>query len=144
VPRWAPLALLLASGAVVAPALAKPDGTSKMPAKRPPDFEVGKTLYQQSCWQCHGETGKGDGPAAAAMPGGVASLTGKVRGEDFDKLVRLIQDGKGRMPAFAEDIDEHDSRRILQYLRDRMEGRGAPPAEDKDKDAPADEPGGGQ
>lgn len=110
-------------------ALAKPDGTSTMPTKRPPDYEVGKKLWAQSCWQCHGEKGLGDGPAAAALPGGVPSLDGKVKGEKFDALVRVIQDGRGRMPAYSEDIDEHDSRRILQYLRDVMEGKTPPPPE---------------
>lgn len=122
-------------------ALAKPDGTSKMPTKRPPDFEVGKKLWTQSCWPCHGERGLGDGPAAAALPGGVPSLEGKVRGEQFNALVRVIQDGRGTMPAYAETIDEHDSRRILVYLRDVMEGKQPPPAEQTAED---EEPSEGQ
>ncbi len=133
--RAAVVALVaLAVGASAGVAFAKPDGTSKMPTKRAPDYEVGKRLWAQSCWQCHGEAGKGDGPAAAALPGGVPSLEGKVRGEDFDALVKVVQDGRGRMPAYSENIDQHDSRRILQYLRDVMEGKPPPPSEDKEKD----------
>jgi mono/diheme cytochrome c family protein len=135
--RVAAVALLAAS---MGAAFAKPDGTSKMPTKRPPDYEVGKRLWNQSCWQCHGERGKGDGPAAAALPGGVPTLAGKVRGEEFDALVRVVQEGRGAMPAYSENIDEHDTRRILQYLRDVMEGKSAPPPEKEAKEG--DEPAG--
>jgi mono/diheme cytochrome c family protein len=116
------LVALAASGGA---ALAKPDGTSKMPTKRPPDYEVGQRLYTQSCWQCHGETGKGDGPAASALVGGVPSLAGKLDG-NLEPLIDVVQDGRGHMPAYAEDIDARDSRRILEYLRDKMAGRTPP------------------
>jgi mono/diheme cytochrome c family protein len=131
---WILVGALLAAGT----ALAKPDGTSTMPSKRPADFEVGKRLWQQSCWQCHGEKGAGDGPAAAAMPGGVPALS--FSGEQIDAMVQVVQDGRGRMPAYSEDIDKHDSRRILQYIRDTMAGVRAP-AEPKE-DAADDEAGG--
>lgn len=137
--RGAVVAALALSAGV---ALAKPDGTSKMPTKRPPDYEVGQRLWKQSCWQCHGESGKGDGPAAAALTGGVPSLEGKVRGEEFDRLVQLIQEGRGAMPAYSENIDTHDSRRILQYIRDVLEGKPPPPPEGKQGDE--DEGGEGQ
>jgi mono/diheme cytochrome c family protein len=127
-------ALALSVALSVGAAVAKPDGTSTMPSKRPPDYEVGKKLWTQSCWQCHGATGKGDGPAAAALVGGVPSLEGKIKGAEFDALVDVIQQGRGRMPAYSEDIDEHDSRRILQYLKDTLEGKKPPPPQnEKDK-----------
>jgi len=94
-----------------------------MPTKRPPDRERGRDLYLLSCWQCHGTEAKGDGPAAANLSGGVPSLESKVTKERFDELVKLIQDGKGPMPAYAEDIDKHDSRRILLYIQDALQGR---------------------
>lgn len=125
-----------------------------MPTKRPPDREVGRTLWLQSCWQCHGETGKGDGPAAVAVVGGVPSLESLNAGaagspdgappawseEQMTRLVGIVQDGKGRMPAYKEDIDKHDSRRILGYLRDALQGRtqaggedGVPEEDDNNK-----------
>jgi hypothetical protein len=33
----------------------------------PPAPEQGKKLYEQFCTSCHGQSGKGDGPAAAAL-----------------------------------------------------------------------------
>lgn len=115
----------------VGAALAKPDGTSTMPSKRGTDYEVGKRLWTQSCWQCHGESGKGDGPAAAALPGGVPTLEGKVRGPEFERLIAVIQAGRGAMPAYSENIDDRDSRRILEYVRSRLEGEPPPPPEPK-------------
>jgi len=32
-----------------------------------PSFEAGKKLFAENCAQCHGETGKGDGPSRATM-----------------------------------------------------------------------------
>jgi mono/diheme cytochrome c family protein len=136
--RLALLAVLL-----VPAGLAAADKTSKMPTKRPPDAEVGERLYKQSCWQCHGEKGRGDGPAAAAIPGGVPPLEAK--DGQFGAMVDVIQGGRGRMPAFAEDIDKHDSRRILVYLKDLQEGRFKKPTGPKDKaDEEGDEPAEGQ
>lgn len=102
---------------------AAPASTGSVPDERLPDRERGRELYLLSCWQCHGKEGKGDGPAAANLPGGVPSLESKVTKARFDELVKLIQDGKGPMPAYAEDIDKHDSRRILIYLQDALQGR---------------------
>jgi mono/diheme cytochrome c family protein len=119
----------------VDPVAAKANGDSVVLTKRPPDVDVGRRLWQQSCWQCHGKAGAGDGPAAKALPAGVPPLTGKVKEAGFDAMVRIIQDGKGRMPAYAETIDKHDSRRILVYLQERMEGRvGDAPAASGAKD----------
>ena len=120
--RTAAVILALALGASFAMAAA-PDNTSKMPGKRPSDYETGRRLWAQSCWQCHGLRAAGDGPAARALPGGVPSLEAKLKNPDVDALVRVIQDGRGRMPAYSENIDTYDSRRIVTYLRDLLAGK---------------------
>lgn len=133
------------------PPTKKPGDTTR-PTKRLGDREQGELLYKRSCWQCHGERGLGDGPAATALVGGVPSLVGRIRSkdaerlEDQDALIRAIQEGKGRMPAYSEDIDKSDSRRILLYIRDVLEGKGAgPPRKEEPEeaaDADGDAPGG--
>lgn len=110
---------------------AKP-AAATMPTKRPPDREVGRTLYLQSCWQCHGETARGDGPAAVAVVGGVPSLEGKLSPSEWDRLVDIIEDGNGRMPAYKEDIDKHNARRILTYIQDALQGKTEEMKEEKE------------
>lgn len=120
-----------------------------MPTKRPSDHVRGKELYDAMCWQCHGKAGQGDGPAAAAMLGGVPTLQGKVvtgDKEDIDRqeaLVDVVQNGRGRMPAYAEVVDRADSRRMLVYLRDTFEGRSDGEGDDDDDgpDEGGDAPG---
>lgn len=114
-----------------------------MPGTRPSDRERGRELWLRSCWQCHGEEGKGDGPAAAGLAAGVPTLVGKVPPEAFDRLVTLVLDGRGPMPAYREDIDKHDARRIFVYLQDATQGRtkaGDEKDKDKDKNKDGDAP----
>ncbi|MSQ03569.1 MAG: cytochrome c [Myxococcales bacterium] len=118
---------------IVGSARAAP-AASSVPTKRPPDRERGRELYLLSCWQCHGTEGKGDGPAATALVGGVPSLLGAVSKDKFDALIKVIEDGKGSMPAYNEDIDKHDARRILLYVEDALQGRTEARGEKGEKD----------
>ena len=120
--RFLPLLLVLVAAA---PAKAPPP-TSSMPSRRAPDPEIGERLWTQSCQSCHGEIGKGDGAAAAAVVGGVPDLSGRVTDEALDALIQSVQDGKGRMPAFSQTIERPDTRRLLIYLRDRQGGKPLP------------------
>ncbi len=103
-------------------------GDSAVPGRRPPDQEVGETLWRQSCSACHGATGKGDGPSAAAVVGGVASLAGKLPDDDakIPGVVDLVMAGQGRMPAFSETIERGDLRLSVLYIRDVLAGRVVP------------------
>jgi mono/diheme cytochrome c family protein len=97
------------------------------PSKRKSDEERGQELYERSCWMCHGRSGAGDGPASASLEGGIPSLEERI---DVDKLapsVKLVQEGRGRMPGFADSIDERDTRRVLKYARSLTLGGPAMP-----------------
>ena len=87
-----------------------------MPTKRPPDPERGRTLYRENCWQCHGFTGEGAGPVAAALPTVSPPLAGRLAEADYDRLAQLILSGKGDMPGFSAVMDRHDARRVLIWL----------------------------
>lgn len=134
--------------APVKPPAKKAASDTTQPTKRGTDREVGQMLYERSCWQCHGLTGAGDGPAAEALVGGVPSLVGTIRSvdaekiENIDPLIGVLQEGKGRMPAYSEDIDRADSRRLLFYVRDLLEGKVGPEAPAEDDAADADAPAG--
>jgi mono/diheme cytochrome c family protein len=56
---------------------------------------TGKSLYAETCSGCHGETGKGDGPAAVAFDPKPGDLTkGKVPSAPDGELFLVVKEGK--------------------------------------------------
>jgi mono/diheme cytochrome c family protein len=83
------------------------------PTKRPTDLDRGQQLWERHCWQCHGATNQGDGPAAASLVHTVPNLVGQM--VVSDELARTILRGKGPMPGYEQSFDFHDARRVLKY-----------------------------
>jgi len=78
----------------------------------------GKQLYTMACLACHGNEGRGDGPAAAALerkPGNLSSpeMWSQKDGELFWKISK----GKSPMPAFEESFSDTDIWQIVNYVR---------------------------
>ncbi len=134
--RFSLWTLCLLAACLAGPVLAK------QPSKRPADDVRGETLYQRSCWMCHGEQAAGDGPAAASLPGGVPDLRGQLPQERWDEVLDRIMNGTGSMPAFAEEMNRRDARRILVYLEKLEEEPEEPEeAEEAEGDEPQEPPG---
>jgi mono/diheme cytochrome c family protein len=89
------------------------------------DKEEGKKLYVTYCSSCHGETGKGDGPAAASLPVKPANHTdGNVMNSIPDKtLFEIISKGgqaagkSSFMPAWGGALRDKQVQDIIAYLR---------------------------
>jgi mono/diheme cytochrome c family protein len=87
--------------------------------------EEGKKLYVTYCSSCHGESGKGDGPAAASLPVKPANHTdGNVMNKLSDKtLFDIISKGgpaggkSNFMPAWGGALKENQIHDIVGYLR---------------------------
>jgi len=85
----------------------------------------GKKLYTSYCSTCHGETGKGDGTAAASLPAKPADHTnGAVMNQLSDKfLLEIISKGGGAagkstfMPSWGGSLNEKQIRDIVAYIR---------------------------
>ena len=60
-----------------------------------------ETLYVQRCLGCHGGSGRGDGPAAASLPVAVPDFRDTIRKKSVVQIRKIIQEGKGIMPAFG-------------------------------------------
>lgn len=89
------------------------------------DLKAGKANYDQLCVGCHGATGKGDGPAAAALNPKPKDFTNcKEVAKDSDAtLFKIIKDGSqsvGRspmMPAWGGVLKDQQIRDLVAYIR---------------------------
>mgnify|MGYP003576177778 CR=1 FL=1 len=89
------------------------------------DAKAGKAKYDASCVGCHGKTGKGDGPAAAALnPKPQDHTDGKMMNALSDKyLFDIIKDGGAAvkkaaiMPASGKKLNDQEIWDIVAYIR---------------------------
>ena len=82
-------------------------------------LEKGKTIYDQNCLFCHGESGAGDGQVAAMLStkptrfDAAEHMDEETDGESFWK----ISTGKEPMPGFAKKLSAEDIWHTINYLR---------------------------
>ncbi len=114
-------ALVAMSGVTVAWAQAQ--GEWKAPpaekAKKNPVQGVGnaKKTVETNCVPCHGASGKGDGPAAAALPTKPADWTSdRVQKETDGELFWKISNGRGPMPPWKH-LPDKDRWEVVNYIR---------------------------
>lgn len=78
----------------------------------------GREIWTKDCASCHGDQGRGDGPAVKDLevkPGDLNDSHG-VAHTDGD-LFWKITEGRKPMPSFAENYSEEDRWNVLNYLR---------------------------
>ncbi|HWC04994.1 MAG TPA: cytochrome c [Methylomirabilota bacterium] len=76
-----------------------------------------KHTVDKACTACHGESGKGDGPGAAALNPKPADWTSaKVQQESDGCIFWKITTGRGAMPPWAA-IPENERWQIIHYIR---------------------------
>ena len=74
-------------------------------------------LYAQRCFNCHGASGRGDGPMAAALPVQPPDFRQTVQLKGNPQIKKLITDGKGMMPAFEPALSHSEINDMLQMVR---------------------------
>jgi len=107
------IAVLSIGGSLLADAAGKGD-----PAK-------GKEKYNQICASCHGQGGKGDGPAAAALDPKPRNLSdpkyvSTISDEQIFKTVKEGGAAVGKsplMPAWGSVLSDNDIWNVIAYLR---------------------------
>lgn len=93
-------------------------------ALSPDPRQVGGQIYASRCATCHGRLGRGDGPIARFLDGGVGDLTPALRRKGDRPLLDAIASGVGPMPAFAAVLTAIERQALLVHLRDL--GKAAP------------------
>lgn len=81
-------------------------------------IERGRELYVELCAQCHGITGRGDGPLAADLPIPPADFQLHIPFHTDQFFFQVITRGFGDvMPAFGEQLSEEDRWNLVNFLR---------------------------
>jgi len=100
----------------VAPAAAQ--GVKNPVASTPEILKAAKTLYITNCAPCHGDKGKGDGPAAAALTPKPADHTSTaLRNEPDGSLFWKISEGRSPMPQYKKMLSETQRWELIDYIR---------------------------
>ena len=89
------------------------------------DVNKGKASFDQLCATCHGASGKGDGPAAAALSPKPRDLTDTkyVSGLKDDYIKKLVKEGgqavgkSPLMPAMGGALKDDDIENVVVYVR---------------------------
>ena len=95
------------------------------PAAPAPPLRDGAALYAHWCAACHGATGKGDGPNAAALPvkpaahADAAAMSRRPDDSLYDTIAGggAIMNRSPRMPAFGESLSPAEIRALVAYIR---------------------------
>ena len=99
------------------------------PKLTPESLKHGGELYQKlECWKCHGQEGRGDGPAAATLvdssdqpirPYNFTSSDRSKCGRTNAELYRIFMTGLDGtpMPSFADVVKPEDAWDLVHYLR---------------------------
>jgi mono/diheme cytochrome c family protein len=78
----------------------------------------GKLLYSTNCAPCHGDKGKGDGPAAQALVPKPADHTSPVVQSETDgSLFWKLSEGRNPMPGYKKILTDKQRWELVNYIR---------------------------
>jgi mono/diheme cytochrome c family protein len=89
-------------------------------------LEQGRQVYTANCLLCHGQNGKGDGPASVVLNPKPADYTKP----DFwvsdaaKTIAATIKKGKGQMPPFG--LDEQSIQAVIYFIEHTFKPAAAP------------------
>ena len=80
---------------------------------------AGRSIYMDKCTQCHGQTGKGDGPDAASYyPSPTSLVDAKHMSSVTDgEIFYQISQGRKPMPGFKKKLSEEQRWQLVLYVR---------------------------
>lgn len=82
------------------------------------DAKAGKATYDKLCASCHGADGKGNPAMIKAMgEKGLNIVTKEVQAKKDEELIKVIVEGKGKMPASGKNLSKQEQQDLLAYMR---------------------------
>ncbi len=82
------------------------------------DLGASKVLYVTNCGPCHGDKGKGDGPAAQALATKPADHTSTlIQNETDGSLYYKLTEGRSPMPAYKKILTDKQRWGLISYIR---------------------------
>lgn len=92
-----------------------------VPAATNEQLVLGRKIFEKSCVACHGASGKGDGPAAAALKQKPADFTDAEHSKFYSDQGRMLIIKKGSpgtpMPAWEGVLNEKEILSVHAYIR---------------------------
>jgi mono/diheme cytochrome c family protein len=77
-----------------------------------------KSIYIANCGPCHGDKGRGDGPAAAGLnPKPADHSSAAVQSESDGALFWKLSEGRAPMPAYKKVFSEQQRWELINYIR---------------------------
>lgn len=81
-------------------------------------LEKGRAVYKANCLSCHGESGRGDGPAAKDLEKHPGNLTDpKVQEQSDGALFWKISTGRAPMTAFGTQLSVEERWQVVHFIR---------------------------
>ena len=98
--------------------------TNPIPAT-PDHVAAGRATYQAKCSICHGQRGRGDGPAALTMVPRPFDLTVHVPLHADGEIQWFVSEGIAgtQMPAWKDQLTETERWQVIRYLQELAAGR---------------------
>jgi mono/diheme cytochrome c family protein len=112
------MAAFTAAGMVILPPMLATAGQGRQAPAPTVVGDAGRQLYLAHCAACHGESGRGDGRAAADFKTRPADLTDPDFADESDRsLMRKMVHTPRPMPNFEQLLSEEQRRQVAGYVR---------------------------
>ena len=81
----------------------------------------GKEVYLENCVACHGDTIEGLSAESVGLETSPPNLKKRIKTHSDGDFFWKIQEGRGDMPAFKEDLSEEETWDVINYIRSETE-----------------------
>jgi cytochrome c6 len=91
-------------------------GTCLLSAPAKADTAAGEAMFKAKCAACHGADGKGE--TAMGKANKLRDLSSpEVQKQTDPELAAIIENGKGKMPAYSKNLKMEQVKDLVAYMR---------------------------